>query len=95
MKKYTTSHGTYYLVDEENFRAMRVKGDGRNDLDKDGEWFSYTDMVAFDWLAFKSLDESPKVGMSILFLLGHLDINHDYRITTDVTSIEDIEDEAR
>ena len=89
MKKYTTSHGTYYLVDEDNMRAKRVKGDGRNSLQMDGEWFNYVYYTAYDWDSREALGE-PQVGKSIFFWLGKRDINHDYRITTDVTKIEDV-----
>ena len=35
----TTAHGTYYIVDLDERRAMRVPAEGRGALEADGEWF--------------------------------------------------------
>lgn len=39
MIKATTSHGTYYLIDEENMKAIRVPASDRGQLFTDGDWF--------------------------------------------------------
>ena len=96
MLKVTTSHGTYYLIDEDSKRAMRVRGEGRNDMGDDGEWFDYWDMQTYDYdkyLNNKSplTSEGIVVGKSIFFYLTRP--FGGYRISTDVVSIERIEDE--
>ena len=95
MIKATTSHGTYYLIDEENNRAMRVKGEGRGSMDKDGDWFSFSSLDAIDY------DSSPprlcesyqiETGKGIYFFcVGVPGRLYDWRSTTRVTAIEEAE----
>lgn len=89
MKKYTTTHGTYYLVDEDKMMAKRVKGEGRNEMEGDDEWFRFYEMNSFEWDGLKH-GGVPEVGKSIFFYLDCSLIPHDYRITTDVVSIEEV-----
>lgn len=89
MKKYNTSYGTYYLVDEDNGLAMRIKGEDRNEMYGDDEWFRFYQMNAYDWATREHLGD-PEVGKAIFFFLDRSFIPHDYRITTDVTSIEEV-----
>ncbi len=88
MIKATTSHGTYYLIDEDNNRAMRVKGEGRNAMWSDDEWFDYIAAYPFDYKTFSGIQGEIREGYSIFFLLNHAP--HDYRISTDVVSIEEV-----
>ena len=93
MLKAITKHGTYYLIDEDNKRAMRVRGEGRNDMGDDSEWFDYWDMQTYDYDKYLS-NESPLtsedivVGKAIFFYLT--DPYGGYRISTDVTAIEEV-----
>lgn len=94
MIKATTSHGTYYVIDEENKRAMRVKGEGRDSMYKDGDWFSFSSLDAIDY------DSSPpslcksyqiEIGKGIYFFcIGVPDRLYDWRSTTRVTNIEEV-----
>lgn len=89
MIKATTQHGTYYIIDPENNRAKRVKGEGRNDMNGDSEWFDYTALMALT-------DGVPQgkieVGKAMYFILkGHS--VWDWRSSTTVVSIEDYSDE--
>ena len=92
MLKATTKHGTYYLIDLENMRAMRVRGESRNDMGDDGEWFDYWDIQTYDYDKYLN-NESPLrsepivVGKSIFFYLTRP--FGGYRISTDVVSIEE------
>lgn len=91
MIKATTQHGTYYIIDTALGKAKRVKGDGRNDMHRDGEWFQYTWLDSIDYdLDEPMITKSYKIeiGRGIYFNL----INHphyDWRTTTRVVSIED------
>lgn len=88
MIKATTSHGTYYIIDQDNNRAMRVKGEGRNAMWADDDWFDYVDIYPFDYKKFAVVDGDIREGVSMFFLLTHAP--HDYRISTDVVSIEEV-----
>ena len=87
MKKITTNNGTYYLIDEDNHRAMRVKGEGRSEMSLDGEWFYYNSMGAWDNKENKIVSP-PVIGMRIFFnLTGPR--QYDWRMTTTVKNIEE------
>lgn len=86
MIKATTSHRTYYLIDEENHRAKRVRAEGRGQMHGDGEWFDYEYLTT--WQNRESGESEVEVGKSIMFILnGHT--VYDWRITTPVVSIEE------
>jgi hypothetical protein len=91
MIKATTSHGTYYLIDEKNQLAMRVKSDGRNDMSGDSQWFRFTSLSAWDWDTKEIIEGGVQVGKAMyLTLSNHKD--YDWRISTNVISIEDYND---
>lgn len=90
MKKITTSNGTYYLLDEDNRRAMRVKGEGRNEMFLDGDWFYYISMGAWD-KNDNQIISPPVVGKPVFFnLTGPRE--YDWRMTTTVRSIEEVDE---
>ena len=89
MIKATTQHGTYYLIDLYEGKAMRVKGDGRNDMHRDGEWFqfSWLDAIDFDNNCYTKTHKI-EIGKGIYFnVINHS--HYDWRSTTRVVSIED------
>lgn len=93
MIKATTKHGTYYLIDLDTQLAMRVKGDGRNKMHGDSQWFRFVSVSAWDWETNKSVDGGIQVGKAIYFaLMGTGHPNYDWRISTNVISIEDYND---
>jgi hypothetical protein len=83
MIKATTIHGTYYLIDEENMRAIRVRPENRQDVYSNTEgWFNYFTF------------SGAKIGKPMQFYLEYTDHNpFDWQISTPVVSIEEIEDE--
>lgn len=85
MIKATTSHGTYYIVDEENYRAKRVKAEGRGNMYGDGEWFQYSSVNA---MTSEGPDGNIEVGKSMGFILTG-PRNYDWITTTPVVSIEE------
>jgi hypothetical protein len=90
MKKITTKNGTYYLIDEDHRRAMRVRGEGRHEMSLDGDWFYYTSMGACD-KNDNRIVSPPVVGRPVFFnLTGHRD--YDWRMTTTVRNIEEVEE---
>jgi len=90
MIKATTQHGTFYLIDEENHKAMRVKAVDRNDMYGDGDWFTYRYFCPYDRDTISyGEDNVIEVGKSIYFELYH-DFNYDWRISTDVVSVEEV-----
>ena len=91
MIKATTSHGTYYLIDEENQSAMRVKAEGRNPMLRDNQWFRFSSVCPFDWDTKQRVEGGIQVGKAMHFTLSnHKD--YDWRITTDVVSIEEYDE---
>lgn len=92
MIKATTKHGTYYLIDFDNQLAMRVKGDSRNRMSGDSQWFRFIGLSAWDWETRKLVDGGVQVGKAMYFdLTGHKD--YDWRISTTVVSIEDYDEQ--
>jgi hypothetical protein len=90
MKKITTGNGTHYILDEDHRCARRVKGEARNVMCGDGEWFYYTSMGAWD-KDENRIVSPPVIGMPIFFnLTGHRD--YDWRMTTTVRNIEEVEE---
>ena len=89
MIKVTTSHGTYYIIDLNDGKAKRIKGDGRNDMYRDGEWFqfSWLDAIDFDNDRYAKTNKI-EIGKGIYFNV----INHPHytwRSTTRVVSIDE------
>jgi len=78
MIKATTSHGTYYLIDEDNKKAIRVPPENKKDVNLNTEgWFSYSSYFG-------------GVGSSLVFNI----IDHpifDYQKSTPVVSIEQVD----
>ena len=81
MIKATTSHGTYYLIDEDNKKAIRVPPHDRQDKYANAEgWFSF-----YNWTG-------AKVGDGMTFYLERTDHNpFDYQKSTVVVSIEEVD----
>lgn len=79
MIKATTSHGTYYLIDEENMKALRVPPEDRQDVYGNVEgWFNYFTF------------SGAKVGKPMQFYLEYTDHNpFDWQMSTPVTAIEE------
>lgn len=88
MIKVTTEHGTFYLIDMDRQIAKRVKGEGRNKMYHDGEWWDFYDVFAYDRVEKKRLGDIS-VGHDMFFKTGHG--MYDWRISTSVVSIEEIE----
>jgi len=92
MIKVTTQNSTYYLIDMENQCAKRVRGEqSRNEMRSDGEWFDFFLVEAFDRYALERGGDI-QIGKSMYFLLRGLR-DYDWRISTDVVSIEEIEED--
>ena len=78
MIKAITSHGTYYLIDEENKRAIRVPPENKEDvyLNTKG-WFNYSSFLG------------GGIGECIFFnIVGHP--YFDYQRSSPVVSIEEV-----
>lgn len=91
MIKVTTEHGTQYIIDYDNYCAKRVKGEDRNDMYGDGEWFTFQFVSSFDRETLERIDGGPQIGYSMYFQLsGPRD--YDWRISTNITSIEEYDD---
>jgi hypothetical protein len=89
MLKITTNSGTYYILDEDHRCARRIKGEGRNEMLGDGEWFYYSSMGAWD-KEENRIVSPPVIGMPMFFNLIGLR-NYDWRMTTTVRNIEEVE----
>lgn len=76
--KITTSHGTYYIFDVDNRKAMRVPAEGRNEMRADNDWF-----------VVKNFNQI-EVGKPVHWMCKGIAINdwYTWRQTTDVVSIE-------
>lgn len=76
--KITTSHGTYYIFDMDNRKAMRVPAEGRNEMRSDNDWF-----------VVKNFDHI-EVGYSTYWQCRGIasDDWYTWRQTTEVVSIE-------
>lgn len=81
MIKATTIHGTYYLIDEENMKAIRVPPHDKQDKYANTEgWFSF-----YNWTG-------AKVGEVMMLYLDRTPENpFDYQKSTVVVSIEEVE----
>jgi hypothetical protein len=92
MLKVTTQHGTYYLIDMENKRAKRVRVESPNEMLSDGEWFYFLSVEAFDRYSLERGGDI-QIGKSMYFLLRGLR-EYDWRISTDVVSIEQLDQDV-
>ena len=92
MFKAITQHGTYYLIDMENKRAKRVRGESPNEMHSDGEWFYFLSVEAFDRYNLERGGDI-QIGKSMYFLLRGLR-EYDWRISTDVVSIEQVDQDV-
>lgn len=95
MIKATTQHGTYYLIDFEKNRALRVKGPFSHEIIPDDTWFAFSSVSAFDREAeeiYDALEGDIKIGSSIYFQLRSFE-RVPWILTSAVVSIEEIEDE--
>lgn len=83
MIKATTSHGTYYLIDEENRKAVRVPPENKQDVYQNVEgWFNF-----YNW-------SGAEVGKAMIFYIEKTTHNHfDFQRSTPVASIEEVDDE--
>lgn len=79
--KITTSHGTHYIFDMDNHKAMRVPAEGRNAMRADNDWFI---VQSFDAI---------EAGKPIHWYCRGIALAdwYTWRRTTDVTSIEKYE----
>jgi hypothetical protein len=75
--KVTTYHGTYYIIDLDKMRGMRVPGEGRNAMRADSDWFNINSIIC-------------QVGESMHFLCTGIaeDDWYTWRMSTEVVSIE-------
>ena len=90
MLRVTTQHGTQYLIDTNNNKAMRVKADGRNDMYGDSDWFSYSYFCPLDRESLSYGDHGTvEIGKSIYFVLSE-HREYDWRMSTKVDSVEEI-----
>ena len=79
MIKATTSHGTYYLIDEENMKAIRVRPENRQDVYLNVEgWFDI-----FNW-------SGAEIGKQMIFYISG-NSQFDWQMSTPVVSIEEVE----
>ena len=95
MIKAITSHGTYYLIDFEKNRALRVKGAHSHEIIPNDVWFAFSDVFAFDRDAEQFEDGIKgeiQVGYSMYFLLRSFE-RVPWILTSAVVSIEEVEDE--
>jgi hypothetical protein len=91
--KATTQHGTFYLIDDEANRAVRVKAENRNDMYGDSEWFDFKYFCSYDRDTIAYGDNgSLDIGKSIYFEVENHP-QYDWRITTDVVSLEIVRDD--
>jgi len=92
MIKVTTQHGTYYLIDMENKRAKRVRVESPNEMLSDGEWFYFLSVEAFDRYNLEHGGDI-QIGKSMYFWMRGL-LDYDWRISTDVISIEQVDQDV-
>lgn len=93
MLKVTTQHGTYYLIDLYEGKAKRVKGEGRNDMYRDGDWFQFSWLDAIDFDEGNHMNTHQiEIGKGIYFnVINHS--HYDWRSTTRVVSIEEYDEQ--
>ena len=91
MIKATTEHGTYYIIDMENSRAKRVPAADRNSMLSDNTWFHFVGLTSFNRETQEHSLKPLQIGHSLYFLVSTRE-RYDWRISTDIVSIEEIEE---
>jgi len=94
MLKVTTKNGTYYLIDFEKNRALRIKGQYSHEIIPNDIWFAFVDVCAFDRNVgdfVEGLREGIQIGYSMYFRLRSYE-RIPWILTSDVVSIEEVED---
>lgn len=81
--KVTTVHGTYYIIDLDSKRGMRVPGPDRPSLAADNEWFGI-EYISCDLGQAMYIDTRSLVSNDL----------YEWRLSTKVTKIEPILEEA-
>lgn len=90
MIKATTQHGTYYLIDLNGGKAKRVKGEGRNTMYGDEEWFYFGYLRSYDFDT-QEFCEGIEIDKALYF--SHLNNSvYDWRSSTRVVSIEEYDE---
>jgi hypothetical protein len=91
MIKATTEHGTYYLIDMKNLTAKRVPAADRGELLSDNQWFHFVGLTSFDRETQEHSLEPLELGKSLYFMMSARE-QYDWRISTDIVSIEEVEE---
>ena len=94
MIKAITQHGTYYLIDFEKNRALRVKGAYSHEIIPNNVWFAFIDVSSFDRDSGQLEENSGgliQIGKSMYFQLRSFE-RIPWILTSDVVSIEEVED---
>jgi len=89
--KATTEHGTYYLIDMKNLTAKRVPAADRGELLSDNQWFYFVGLTSFDRETQEHSLEPLELGKSLYFMMSTRE-QYDWRISTDIVSIEEVEE---
>lgn len=90
MIKITTSHGTQYLIDYKLGRAKRINNSG-HEMHNDDKWFGIIKASAYDRNTLEDLKTPIVIGKAIFFQTRQ--DSYDWRISSNVVSIEEIENE--
>jgi hypothetical protein len=91
MIKATTEHGTYYLIDMKNLTAKRVPAADRGELLSDNQWFHFVGLTSFDRETQEHSLDPLELGKSLYFMMSTRE-QYDWRISTDIVSIEEVEE---
>lgn len=94
MIKAITQHGTYYLIDFEKNRALRVKGPYSHEIIPNNVWFAFLNVFPFDrdsGQLEEDLSGSIEIGKSMYFQLRSFE-RTPWILTSNVVSIEEVED---
>jgi hypothetical protein len=91
MIKATTEHGTYYLIDMKKLTAKRVPAADRGELLSDNQWFHFVGLASFDRETQEHSLEPLELGKSLYFMMSTRE-QYDWRISTDIVSIEEVEE---
>jgi hypothetical protein len=90
MIKVTTQSGTQYLIEFENARAMRICNTD-NVWTDDETWFDFAHVHAYDRETQTHIYEEPYiVGKSLFFDLVGFPRDYDWKLSTDVVSVEEM-----
>jgi hypothetical protein len=91
MIKATTEHGTYYLIDMKNLTAKRVPAADRGELLSDNQWFRFVGLTSFDRETQEHSLDPLELGKSLYFMMSTRE-QYDWRISTNIVSIEEAEE---